>query len=147
MSKSEKKSELIDGSEGDSNHVELLKRMIAEEVTAIYLEYSGSGDSGAVDVTNGYTQYDATKIEYSPYDMIYDKDNRFQKELSEETKVLAEDLTLEITQADFNNDGSSGTAIFFIDGSSLRFKANHSTYYTASEDTNFDEELVDGTLI
>lgn len=140
-------SKLIDGSESDSKHVELLKKMIREKVTAIYLEYSGSGDSGAVDVTNGYTQYDVNKIENSPYDMIYDKDNRFQKELSEDTKEVAEDLALEITGADFNNDGSSGTAIFFIDGSSLRFKATHSTYYTSTEDTDFDKELVDGSLL
>jgi len=140
----DEKVELMDGETGNKSYVILMANMIAEGVKAIYLEYSGSGDDGAVDVTDGYDSYHEDDTENNPYDMIHEL---AKIEISNSLKELAEDIMLKLTHADFNNDGCSGTAIFFIENSTLRFKAQHSEYETRTNDTDYDQDLLDGSLL
>lgn len=117
--------------------IALLRILTETKIEGVKVDYNGSGDSGSVDdifivkrvgtADDGEDDWEETKTV-----------------LSEELKSAAEDTLYHIVQPDFNNDGSGGSMVFFVDEKGkLNMKGTHQDYYTSSEDTNYDQVLAD----
>lgn len=117
-------SEEITNVEGESVnklYVTLSMWMIENKINTIEISYSGSGDSG---------------------DYIMET-----KDIPEKIIETAYQILDSIVNPNFNNSGSHGSAVFLIEEGMLRFQCAHSDIIETTDDTSYDKDLLDTSML
>jgi hypothetical protein len=115
----------------NNKQVELAMAMINLKIIAIKFDYSGSGDSGSVDSIN------LECADKKDLDSIVPGDLKSVKD-------LAEEVFYEIVNPDFNNSGSYGSGVFILkEDGKLIFQCSHSDIIETTDDTKYDNTLID----
>jgi hypothetical protein len=91
--------------------------MIENNVDTIWIEYSGSGDSGDIRCNT--------------------------KGVPSDIQDIACDLFTQIVHPSFNNSGSYGDAGFFIRDGVLTFQCDHHDIIETTDDKTYDQDLLD----
>lgn len=110
----------VTGESVNKLHVTLSMWMIENKKDVINISYNGSGDSGDFD---------------------------FEESLPDNIKEIAGDILCNLVSIDFNNDGCAGHALLFIQDGKLGFKCDHSEYYMHSNDSQYEETLIDTSML
>lgn len=105
----------------DKSHVTLSMWMIENKIDNISISYSGSGDDG------DYTMN--------------------SKNIPEHIIQIVYGLVDSIVSPNFNNSGSYGDACILIEDGKLKFKCSHSDVIETIEDTLYDDELLDTSML
>lgn len=117
-------SEIIKNVEGDDvnkSHVTLSMWMIENKVNSIHVSYNGSCDSG------DYTMQ--------------------TKDIPENIIEIVYGLVDSIVNPNFNDSGSYGDAYVVIEDGILKFRCDHSDIVETTDDTAYDEELLDTSML
>jgi len=125
----------VDGEEVSDERVKLAMYIIQNDLAGIVLEYSGSGDSG----------------DSSCFSFKKDKDGKYidKKPLTDiDIDSAASNIAFEIVNPNFNDSGSYGEATFTItaDGK-LNMSCEHHDIIETTDDTNYDEDILDTTML
>lgn len=111
----------VEGESVNKLYVTLSMWMIENKVDVIEISYRGSGDSG------DYTME--------------------TKDIPEEIIETAYQILDSIVSPNFNNSGSYGEAYLSIEEGTLKFQCNHSDVVETTDDTCYDEELLDTSML
>lgn len=111
----------VEGESVNNLYVTLSLWMIENKVDVIQISYSGAGDSGDYNMETKGIPEEIIQTAYQIFDSIVDPN--------------------------FNNSGSYGDATFSIEEGTLRFQCNHSDVVETTDDTNYDEELLDTSML
>jgi hypothetical protein len=110
---------------GNSAHWKrILETLAAAGVVKIVIEYSGSGDSGAIDEVNFFDQAEM-EIDSEAAGLV-EEDNNF---IEDQVYTILEDYS-----DWYNNDGGQGTLT--VDVSTGKFDCHHGSNYT---ETNWED--------
>lgn len=111
----------VEGEDVDKSHVALSMWMIDNKVNSIHVSYNGVGDSG----------------EYAMQ----------TKGIPENIIQIVYELIDSIVNPNFNNSGSYGEAYVVIEDGILKFRCDHSDIVETTDDTAYDEELLDTSML
>lgn len=111
----------VEGKSVNSEYVKLSMWMLENNYKQIHIEYSGSGDSGNIEVTT--------------------------EGIPEDIQDLVSNIFVELVNPDFNNSGSYGEATFIMIDGKLKFQCAHSDVIETTDDTSYDKDLLDTSML
>lgn len=122
----------IDGEYISEEYEKIALFMTKNNLVEIRLEYSGSGDSGEISDITSYKLKDGKK------EVVV---------VSNEIQDILEKTFIGIVNPNFNNSGSYGNASFILEAGVLKFNCDHCDVIETTEDSTYEQDLLDTTLL